>query len=149
MELELMMIIWDAERAGYQNGDWGKRMDEGREEMLPNTILSLLSRLEERKLNEKEGEEEAKSIITVPCGKGTLFKETGRHIFKAYVRTPAISNFATALYIGEELSDEDIACSSGFIDVKQEAYTPSGGKRDDRIPAWYFENNLVADLLIG
>ena len=43
-ELELMMIIWDAE-GPVTRMEIEERMDEGRE-VLPSTILSLLSRLE-------------------------------------------------------------------------------------------------------
>ena len=51
-ELELMMIIWDAE-GPVTRMEIEERMDEGRE-VLPSTILSLLSRLEERGFVERE-----------------------------------------------------------------------------------------------
>lgn len=60
--------------------------------------------------------------------KEPYLKETGRHILKRMFGG-SISNFATALYDGEELSDEDIACLQDFIDSKTGKHTPSGGKK--------------------
>ena len=73
-ELELMMIIWDAE-GPVTRMEIEERMDEGRE-VLPSTILSLLSRREERQ----------NQLLQRPCGKGTLFKRNRTAYFKAYVR---------------------------------------------------------------
>ena len=82
-ELELMMIIWDAE-GPVTRMEIEERMDEGRE-VLPSTILSLLSRLEGKRLRRK-GEERQNQLLQRPCGKGTLFKRNRTAYFKAYVR---------------------------------------------------------------
>ena len=124
-ELELMMIIWDAE-GPVTRMEIEERMDEGRE-VLPSTILSLLSRLEERGFVEREKRGKI-NYYSARVEKEPYLKETGRHILKRMFGG-SISNFATALYDGEELRDEEIASLQAFIDTKTGKHTPSGGKK--------------------
>ena len=113
-ELELMLIIWDTEEPISRIEIEGK-MDKCRD-VVPSTILSLLSRLESRGFvrREKRGKVNYYSALVE---KEPYMKETGRNILKKMFKG-SLSNFATALYMGEELSEEDIADLQRFIDSK-------------------------------
>ena len=51
-QLELMLIIWDADRP-VTRAEIEEKMDDSRD-VLPNTVLALLSRLEKRGFVKKE-----------------------------------------------------------------------------------------------
>lgn len=113
-ELELMMIIWEAGEpiSRVQIED---KMDKSRE-VVPSTVLSLLSRLEERGYvkREKRGKMNYYSALVQ---KEPYLKETGKHILKKMFGG-SLANFAAALYNGEELCEEDIEELQKFIDSK-------------------------------
>lgn len=113
-ELELMMIIWDAEEP-ISRTRIEEKMDKSRE-VVPSTILSLLSRLEERGFvaREKRGKINYYSAVVE---KESYLKETGQSILKKMFGG-SLANFAAALYMGEELSDADIDELQKFIDSK-------------------------------
>lgn len=113
-ELELMMIIWDAKEP-ISRIEIEEKMDNNRE-VVPSTILTLLSRLEERGFvkREKRGKINYYSPLVE---KEPYLKETGRSILEKMFGG-SLSNFAAALYMGEELSEEDIAELQRFIDSK-------------------------------
>lgn len=113
-ELELMMIIWDAEEP-ISRIEIEERMDKNRA-VVPSTTLSLLSRLEERGFvrREKRGKINYYSALVE---KGPYLKETGRSILDKMFGG-SLSNFAAALYMGEELSDKDVAELQNFIESK-------------------------------
>uniref|UniRef100_UPI004055F05E BlaI/MecI/CopY family transcriptional regulator n=1 Tax=Acetatifactor sp. TaxID=1872090 RepID=UPI004055F05E len=113
-ELELMLIIWDAEEPISRMEIEGK-LDKNRE-VVPSTILSLLSRLEERGFvhREKRGKMNYYSPLVE---KEPYLKETGKNILQRMFGG-SLANFAAALYIGEELSEADVAELQRFIDSK-------------------------------
>ena len=119
-ELELMMIIWDAEEP-ISRIEIEQRMDADKE-LTAGTILSYLSRLEEKGFVERE--KRGKMNYYRPLVEKKLYlKETGRSILKRMFGG-SLSNFATALYDGEELSSQDIEELRQFLDSK---------KRDDAL----------------
>ena len=113
-ELELMMIIWDAEEP-ISRIEIENRMDEHRD-VVPSTILSLLSRLEDRGFVSKEKRGKI-NYYSALVDKEPYLKETGKNILKRMFGG-SLSNFAAALYDGEERSDNDIAELQELIDSK-------------------------------
>lgn len=113
-ELELMLIIWEAE-APISRIEIEGKLDKDRE-VVPSTILTLLSRLEDRGFvkREKRGKINYYSALVQ---KEPYLKETGKSMLKKMFGG-SLSNFAAALYMGEELSEEDVAELQKFIDSK-------------------------------
>ena len=113
-ELELMLIIWEAEEP-VSRMEIEEKMDTGRE-VVPSTILSLLSRLEERGFvkREKRGKINYYSPLVQ---REPYLKETGKNLLKKMFGG-SLSNFAKALYMGEELSEDDIRELQEFVDSK-------------------------------
>lgn len=102
-ELELMMIIWDASEA-ITRMEIEAHMDEDRD-VLPNTVLALLSRLEKRGFikREKQGKINYYSALVA---KEPYLKEAGQGILKRMFHG-SLKNFAAALYDGEEIEREE------------------------------------------
>lgn len=121
-ELELMLIIWD-EKEPVSRIQIEEKMDKDRE-VVPSTILTLLSRLEERGFvkREKRGKVNYYSALV---NKEVYLKETGRNILKKMFGG-SLSNFAAALYMGEELSEEDVKELQQFIDSKTQKESGKG-----------------------
>lgn len=114
-ELELMMIIWDFEEP-VSRIEIEQRMDDGKE-LTAGTILSYLSRLEEKGFLERK--KRGKMNYYYPLVDKKLYlKETGKNILKRMFGG-SLSNFATALYDGEELSSRDIEELRQFLDSKK------------------------------
>lgn len=113
-ELELMLIIWESKEP-ISRTQIEEKMDKSRD-VVPSTILSLLSRLEERGFvaREKRGKINYYSALVE---KEPYLKETGQSILKKMFGG-SLANFAAALYMGEELSDADIDELQKFIDSK-------------------------------
>lgn len=111
-ELELMLIIWDA-GTPISRTEIESRMDRDKE-VVPSTILSLLSRLEERGFvaHEKRGKV---NYYRALVEKEPYLKETGRSMLKRMFGG-SLANFAAALYDGEKLSREDIQELQKIID---------------------------------
>lgn len=113
-ELELMMIIWDA-GGPVTRMEIEVHMDESRD-VLPNTVLALLSRLEKRGFvkREKQGKINYYSALVA---KEPYLKEEGRGILKRMFHG-SLKNFAAALYDGEELSEAEAAELKEFLEQK-------------------------------
>lgn len=113
-ELELMMIIWEASEP-ITRMEIEAHMDESRE-VLPNTVLALLSRLEKRGFvkREKQGKINYYSALVE---KEPYLKEAGKGILKKMFQG-SLKNFAAALYDGEELSEADAAELMEFLEQK-------------------------------
>ena len=113
-EQELMMIIWDAEEP-ISRAEIEERMD-GSKDVVPSTILTLLSRLEERGFvrREKRGKINFYSSLVE---KEPYLKETGKQMLQKLFKG-SLSNFAAALYEDEELSKNDIQELQKFLDSK-------------------------------
>ena len=113
-ELELMMIIWEAQEP-IARIEIERRMDRDKE-LRAGTILSYLSRLEEKGYVERE--KRGKMNYYRPLiDKKLYLKETGRSILKRMFGG-SLSNFAAALYDGEELSSKDMRELQEFLDSR-------------------------------
>ncbi len=119
-ELELMMIIWEAGEP-VSRIEIEEKMDTDKL-LTAGTILSYLSRLEEKGFVEREKRGKMKYYRPL-VEKKLYLKETGKTILKKMFGG-SLSNFATALYDGEELSSQDIEELRQFLDSK---------KRDDAL----------------
>ena len=104
-ELELMMIIWDAGRP-LTRVEIEENLSDDRE-VLPNTILSLLTRLEKRGFVKKERDGKL-NYYSALMEKEPYLKEAGQGFLNRMFRG-SLKNFAAALYDGEELSKEEAA----------------------------------------
>ena len=103
-ELELMMIIWNAGKP-ITRTEIEERMD-GSRKVMPSTILTLLSRLEERGYVSREKRGKI-NYYTPLREKDSYLQETGRKVLKNLFGN-SLSVFAAALYSGEPMSDTEI-----------------------------------------
>ena len=104
-ELELMMIIWDAGRP-LTRVEIEENLSDDRE-VLPNTILSLLTRLEKRGFVKKERDGKL-NYYSALMEKEPYLKEAGQGFLNRMFQG-SLKNFAAALYDGEELSKKEAA----------------------------------------
>ncbi len=111
-ELELMMVIWDAGQP-VSRMDIEMRMQNGRD-VVPSTILSLLSRLEKRGFLRKEKQGNI-NYYNALVEKSAYLKEEGQRVLDKMFGS-SLKNFVTALYDGKGLDDREIAELQAFID---------------------------------
>src|SRR5699024_7911850 len=103
-ELELMMIIWDAGRPMSRN-----EIEEqlpGERQLSATTILSFLSRLQEKRFVQvrKEGRN---NVYEPLVRKEDYLKQESRSIWKRLYQN-SVGNFMAALGQGDELTDQDL-----------------------------------------
>lgn len=113
-ELELMMIIWDAEKP-VTRVEIEEKLSEDRD-VLPNTILTLLTRLETRGFLKKVRDGKI-NYYSALVDKEPYLKEASQGILNRMFKG-SLKNFAAALYDGEELSEEDAAELMEFLENK-------------------------------
>ena len=113
-ELELMMIIWDAETP-VTRVEIEEKLSEDRD-VLPNTILTLLTRLEKRGFLKKVRDGKI-NYYSALVDKEPYLKEASQGILNRMFKG-SLKNFAAALYDGEELSEEDAAELMEFLENK-------------------------------
>ena len=114
-ELELMMIIWNAGKP-ITRTEIEERMD-GSRKVMPSTILTLLSRLEERGYVSREKRGKI-NYYTPLKEKDSYLQETGRKVLKNLFGN-SLSVFAAALYSGESMSDAEIEKLQEFLDSQK------------------------------
>ena len=108
------MIIWDAPEP-IARIEIEQRMEKDRERTA-GTILSYLSRLEEKGYVERE--KRGKMNYYRPLVEKKLYlKEIGKSILKRMFKG-SLGNFAAALYDGEELSGRDREELQKFLDSR-------------------------------
>lgn len=114
-ELEIMMIIWDYNKP-VTRIDIEEKMEEGRK-LSPTTILSFLSRLQEKGFLEvrKSGKT---NVYLALVEKEDYMRTESRNILKRLYQNSA-RNFLAALYDGESLSDEDLKELENYISEKR------------------------------
>ena len=114
-ELELMMIIWRAEKPVTRT-EIEEKLNEERK-LSATAILSFLSRLEEKRFLKIE--KQGKSNIYTPIIKERDYtkKESKSILQKMYHNS--VKSFMSALYDGDNLSEEDIKELQNFIDEKR------------------------------
>lgn len=114
-ELELMMIIWELDKP-VTRFEIEDRMDSERK-LSPTTILSFLSRLQEKGFLavEKEGKN---NIYIALIDKDTYIQRESRSILKRLYQNSA-KHFLAALYDGDGLSEEELEELEEFIRNKR------------------------------
>lgn len=114
-ELEIMMIIWDYNKP-VTRIDIEEKMEEGRK-LSPTTILSFLSRLQEKGFLEvrKSGKT---NVYLALVEKEDYMRTESRNILKRLYQN-SVRNFLAALYDGESLSDEDLKELENYISEKR------------------------------
>ena len=111
-ELELMMIIWDAE-GPVTRSEIEKRLPAERK-LSATTVLSFLSRLQEKGFLEVDRDGKTNRYRPL-VEKETYLREESRSIWKRLYQN-SVGNFMTALGSGEELSDRDLDELQEFLD---------------------------------
>lgn len=114
-ELELMMIIRDAGRPMSRN-----EIEEqlpGERQLSATTILSFLSRLQEKRFVQvrKEGRN---NVYEPLVRKEDYLKQESRSIWKRLYQN-SVGNFMAALGQGDELTDQDLDELQEFLDRKR------------------------------
>ena len=114
-ELEMMMIIWDAGRPMSRN-----EIEEqlpGERQLSATTILSFLSRLQEKRFVQvrKEGRN---NVYEPLVRKEDYLKQESRSIWKRLYQN-SVGNFMAALGQGDELTDQDLDELQEFLDRRR------------------------------
>ena len=111
-ELELMMVIWDSEQP-VSRMVIEMKFGNGRD-VVPSTLLSLLSRLEKRGFVRKEKQGNI-NYYNALVEKSAYLQEEGQRVLDKMFGS-SLKNFVTALYDGKGLNREEIAELQAFID---------------------------------
>ena len=114
-ELEIMMIIWDYNKP-VTRFEIEERMEKGKK-LSPTTILSFLSRLQEKGCVEvrKSGKN---NVYLALVEREDYRKVESRNVLKRLYQNSA-RNFLAALYDGESLSGEDLRELEEYISEKR------------------------------
>ena len=114
-ELELMMIIWRAEKPVTRT-EIEEKLNEERK-LSATAILSFLSRLQEKGFLKID--KQGKSNIYTPIIKERDYtkKESKSILQKMYHNS--VKSFMSALYDGDNLSEDDMKELQSFIDEKR------------------------------
>lgn len=114
-ELEIMMIIWELDRP-VTRFEIEEQLDEERK-LSPTTILSFLSRLQEKGFLEvqKEGKN---NIYKALIDKDSYMQKESRNILKRLYHN-SVQNFLAALYYGSPLSEEELKELEDYINEKK------------------------------
>ena len=114
-ELEIMMIIWDYNKP-VTRFEIEERMEKGKK-LSPTTILSFLSRLQEKGFVEvrKSGKN---NVDLALVEREDYRKVESRNVLKRLYQNSA-RNFLAALYDGESLSGEDLRELEEYISEKR------------------------------
>ena len=114
-ELEIMMIIWELDKPVTRT-EIEERMDPGRK-LSPTTILSFLSRLQEKGFlaMEKSG----KNNVYIPMVDKEIYlqKESWNVLKRLY--QGSVKNFFAALYDGDNLTNAELKELEEFISEKR------------------------------
>lgn len=114
-ELEIMLIIWELDKP-VNRLEIEERM-EGDRKLSPTTVLSFLSRLQEKGFLEvkKAGKN---NLYIALIDKDTYMRAESKNILKRLYQNSA-KNFLAALYDGDNLSTEDLAEMEEYITKKR------------------------------
>ena len=115
-ELEIMLIIWEYERP-VTRFEIEDKLDEERN-LSPTTILSFLSRLQEKGFLEvsKEGKNNVYSAI---IDKESYMQAESKNMLKKLYKN-SVKNFLASLYDGNNLSEEDLQELEAYIEEKRQ-----------------------------
>lgn len=114
-ELEIMMIVWELDKP-VTRFEIEEQMEEGRK-LSPTTILSFLSRLQEKGFLEvrKSGKN---NVYIALIDKESYMQTESRNILKRLYKNSA-KNFLAALYDGDSLSQEELKELADYISEKR------------------------------
>ena len=114
-ELAIMMIIWELDKP-VTRFEIEERM-EGDRKLSPTTVLSFLSRLQDKGFLEmhKSGKNNVYSAL---IEKDAYMQTESRSLLKRLYQNSA-KNFLAALYDGDNLSSEDLAELEEYISSKR------------------------------
>lgn len=114
-ELEIMMIIWDLNKP-VTRFEIEKQLD-GERKLSPTTILSFLSRLQEKGFLgvQKAGKN---NVYAALIDKESYMQAESRNILKRLYQNSA-RNFLAALYDGNSLSEEELRELEDYIGEKR------------------------------
>ncbi len=117
-ELEIMMIVWDLNKP-VTRFEIEERMEKGRS-LSPTTILSFLSRLQEKGFLEvrKSGKN---NVYLALIEKEDYMQVESRNILKRLYQNSA-KNFLAALYDGDSISGEDLKELEDYISMKRKEH---------------------------
>ncbi len=114
-ELEIMMIIWDLNKP-VTRLEIEQQLGKDRK-LSPTTILSFLSRLQEK--GYLEVRKEGKNNVYFPLiDRESYMQAESRNILKRLYRNSA-KNFLAALYDGDSLSKEELKELEDYISEKR------------------------------
>ena len=115
-ELEIMLIIWEYERP-VTRFEIEDKLDEERN-LSPTTILSFLSRLQEKGFLEvsKEGKNNVYSAI---IDKESYMQAESKNMLKKLYKN-SVKNFLASLYDGDNLSEEDLQELEAYIEERRQ-----------------------------
>lgn len=114
-ELEIMMIIWELDKPVTRT-EIEERMDPGRK-LSPTTILSFLSRLQEKGFLAMEKSGKNNVYIALIDKEIYIQKESWNVLKRLY--QGSVKNFFAALYDGDNLSDAELQELEKFISEKR------------------------------
>lgn len=114
-ELEIMMIVWELDKP-VTRFEIEEQMEEERK-LSPTTILSFLSRLQEKGFLEvrKSGKN---NVYIALIDKESYMQTESRNILKRLYKNSA-KNFLAALYDGDSLSKEELKELADYISEKR------------------------------
>ncbi|MBO5055650.1 MAG: BlaI/MecI/CopY family transcriptional regulator [Lachnospiraceae bacterium] len=114
-ELEIMMIVWELDKP-VTRFEIEEQMEEERK-LSPTTILSFLSRLQEKGFLEvrKSGKN---NVYIALIDKESYMQTESRNILKRLYKNSA-KNFLAALYDGDSLSQEELKELADYISEKR------------------------------
>ena len=81
----------------------------------PSTILTLLTRLEKKRIYSKSEEWEIKSLCTISRKKKNYIGTVGKNMLDKMFQG-SLAKFASSLYDGEKLSSKEVKQLQEFID---------------------------------
>lgn len=114
-ELEIMLIVWEYDRP-VTRFEIESKLDEDRK-LSPTTILSFLSRLQEKGFLDvrKEGKNNIYSAI---IAKESYMQTESKNLLKKLYKN-SVKNFVSALYDGNNLSEKDLQELEEYIEEKR------------------------------
>lgn len=114
-ELEIMLIVWEYDRP-VTRFEIESKLDEDRK-LSPTTILSFLSRLQEKGFLDvrKEGKNNIYSAI---IAKESYMQTESKNLLKKLYKN-SVKNFLAALYDGNNLSEKDLQELEEYIEEKR------------------------------
>lgn len=118
-ELEIMLIIWELDKP-VTRVEIEEQMG-GERKLSPTTVLSFLSRLQEKGFLEVKKSGKNNVYIAI-IDKETYMQKESKNILKRLYQNSA-KNFLAALYDGDSLSDEDLKELEDYISNKRKEQT--------------------------